>query len=86
MSKVVLYTKNYCPYCKRALELLKSKGVEYTNVDVTNDDKTFAAIEAKTGWDSVPQIFIDDEFIGGCDDMHALDRKGELDKKLGLKP
>ena len=85
MSKVVLYTKNYCPYCKRALALLKSKGVEVTNVDVTNDDRTFKAIEAKTGWDTVPQIFINDEFVGGCDDIHELDRKGELDKLLGLQ-
>lgn len=86
MSKVVLYTMNYCPYCKKALALLKSKGVEFTNVDVTNDDRVFSAVEAKTGWDTVPQIFINDVFIGGCDDIHELDRKGELDKMLGLKP
>ncbi len=85
MSKVVLYTKGYCPYCRRALALLESKGVEFTNIDVTNDVKTFSAISARTGWDSVPQIFINDEFVGGCDDIHALDRKGELDKLLGLK-
>ncbi len=84
MKKVVLYTKNYCPYCKKALALLTQKGVKFTNVDVTNDEKTFEPIKAKTGWDTVPQIFINDEFIGGCDDMHQLDRVGELNKKLGL--
>ncbi|WP_026477176.1 glutaredoxin 3 [Alkaliphilus transvaalensis] len=84
MKKVVLYTKGYCPYCRKAVALLTEKGVDFTNYDVTNDDETFSVVKAQTGWDTVPQIFIDDEFIGGCDDLHLLDQKGELDKKLGI--
>lgn len=84
MKKVVLYTKGYCPYCRKAVALLTEKGVDFTNYDVTNDDETFSVVKTQTGWDTVPQIFIDDEFIGGCDDLHLLDQKGELDKKLGI--
>lgn len=83
-KKVELYTTPYCPYCRRALKLLDDKGVTYTNCDVSNNRPLFESIMAQTGWDTVPQIFIDDQFIGGCDDLHALDRKGTLDGLLGL--
>jgi glutaredoxin 3 len=83
-KKVELYTTPYCPYCRRALKLLDDKGVTYTNHDVSNNRPLFESIMSQTGWDTVPQIFIDDQFIGGCDDMHALDRKGTLDGLLGL--
>lgn len=82
MKDIIIYTKNYCPYCKRAVTLLKNKGVKFKEVDVTYDQKTFKEIEMRTGWDTVPQIFIGDQFIGGCDDMHHLEKKGELDKLL----
>ncbi|ABR50404.1 glutaredoxin 3 [Alkaliphilus metalliredigens QYMF] len=84
MKKVVLYTKDFCPFCHRALDLLKSKEVEFTNVDVTHDLETFKTVIKRTGSDTVPQIFIDDEFIGGCDDLIALDQEDTLDSKLGL--
>lgn len=84
MKRIVIYTKNYCPFCKRAVALLSSKGVEFEEIDVTNDNGTFKTIISKTGWDTVPQVFIDNEFLGGCDDIHALDKKGLLDKKLNL--
>lgn len=83
-KKVDLYTTPYCPYCRRALKLLDDKGVTYTNYDVSNNRPLFEAVMSQTGWDTVPQIFIDDQFIGGCDDLHALDRKGTLDGLLGL--
>jgi len=84
MNNVTIYTKNYCPYCKKAVALLKSKGVNFNEIDVTYDEETFKEAQVKTGWDTVPQIFIGDQFIGGCDDIHQLDDKGELDKLLGI--
>lgn len=84
MKNIVIYTKNYCPYCKKAVALLSSKGVDFKEIDVTYDDETFSKVMKKTGWDTVPQVFVDEEFLGGCDDIHALDAKGLLDEKLGL--
>lgn len=84
MKRIVIYTKNFCPFCKRAVALLSSKGVQFEEIDVTFDDEVFETVVSKTGWNTVPQIFADDEFLGGCDDIHALDDKGLLDKKLGL--
>lgn len=81
-KKIVLYTTPYCPYCRRALKKLDEKGVTYENIDVSNDKATFNKIKTQTGWDTVPQIFIDDVFIGGCDDLHALDSAGKLDALL----
>lgn len=83
-KKVDLYTTPYCPYCRRALKLLDDKGITYTNYDVTNNRQLYESIMAQTGWDTVPQIFIDGEFIGGCDDLQALDAKGTLDGLLRL--
>lgn len=82
MKSVVIYTKNYCPYCKRAVKLLESKKVDFTEIDVTYYTEKFDEICKKTGWDTVPQIFIGDEFVGGCDDIHKLDDEGLLDEKL----
>lgn len=80
--KIVLYTTKTCPYCLKALRKLDEKGVFYEIVDVNENPAAFQAIMIKTGWDTVPQIFVDDRFIGGCDDLHALDRSGELDHIL----
>ena len=85
MAKVEIYVWNTCPYCARALALLKSKNVEFTKYDITGDDAARQKMIARTGGPkSVPQIFIDDKHIGGCDDIHALDDKGELDALLGI--
>lgn len=84
MKNIIIYTKNYCPYCKKAVSLLSSKGVPFKEIDITYDDLTFNKVMEKTGWDTVPQVFVDEEFLGGCDDIHALDRQGLLDEKLGL--
>lgn len=83
-KKVVLYTTATCPYCLRALRKLDEKGVTYENINVHANPEVFKAVMAITGWDTVPQIFIDESFIGGCDDLHALDREGKLDGLLGI--
>ncbi len=81
---VVLYTTAYCPYCHRALKKLDEKKVKYQNIDANKNKEAFNQIMAETGWDTVPQIFIDGKFIGGCDDLHALDANGKLDEMLGI--
>ena len=82
-KKVTVYSTEYCPYCTRAKMLLKSRGIAFEEVDLTHDPEKRNAVQEKTGWMSVPMIFIGDEFIGGSDDLHALDAKGELLKKVG---
>ena len=81
-AKVVMYTTTVCPYCIRAKMLLNKKGVPFEEVNVSGDDAKRAWLVETTGRRTVPQIFINDEPIGGFDDMHALARAGELDKKL----
>ena len=83
MAKIEIYTWSTCPFCKRGKSLLDSKGVEYTEYDITGDEEARSKMKERTGGPkSVPQIFIDNEHIGGCDDLHDLDGKGELDQKL----
>lgn len=84
MAEIVIYTKSYCPYCDKAKQLLKIKGVQFKEVDVENDPVLFTAMVEKAGGrKTVPQIFIDDVHIGGCDDMFALNDAGKLDPMLG---
>jgi glutaredoxin 3 len=83
MAKVEIYYWTTCPFCNRARALLDSKGVDYEGHDITGDDAARTKMVERTGGPkSVPQIFIDDKLIGGCDDLHALDAKGELDGLL----
>jgi len=85
MADVVIYTTMFCPYCHRAKALLKAKGVAFTEIDVMMDpDKWREMTERSGGGRTVPQIFIDGKAIGGCDDLHELDRKGRLDPLLGI--
>ena len=85
MATVEIYTTPYCPYCQRAKALLQQKGVAYHETDVSAGGALRQAMTARAGGRStVPQIFIDDRLIGGCDDMLALDRQGGLDPLLGL--
>ncbi|PZD75493.1 putative glutaredoxin [Acaryochloris thomasi RCC1774] len=82
-AKVEIYTWMMCPYCIRAKHLLKRKGVEFTEYKIDGDNAARAAMsERANGGRSVPQIFIDDQHIGGCDEMHALDANGKLDPLL----
>jgi glutaredoxin 3 len=83
MAKVEMYSTMWCPYCSRARTLLAKKGVEFTDVDV-DVERRDEMVRRAGGRTSVPQIFIDGEHIGGCDDMVALDRAGKLDAKLGI--
>lgn len=83
MSKIELYTKDYCPYCKQAKALLRRKGVEFTEYDIQTDPALVAEmIQRSKGGRTVPQIFIGDTHIGGAMDMFELDRQGGLDPLL----
>ncbi len=84
MNQVVIYTMAGCPYCIRAKGLFKELGVEYEEIDIYRQPEEYRQIQSQTHWDTVPQIFINKKFIGGCDDMMALHRQGELVKLLGL--
>lgn len=83
--KVEIYTKWGCPYCVRAKALLDGKGVAYAEYDITLGGPKKAELAARVpGARTVPQILIDGAAIGGCDELHALDRDGRLDPLLGL--
>lgn len=83
-AKVELYTWATCPFCTRAKALLDSKGASYTDHDITGDEVARTAMAAKSnGRRTVPQIFINDQWIGGCDDLYMLDAEGRLDQMLG---
>jgi glutaredoxin 3 len=84
VPEVEIYTTPICPYCIRAKALLDKKGVVYKEVNVmTNPDKR-KEMQQRSGGHTVPQIFIDGEAIGGCDDLYALEFDGELNEMLGL--
>ncbi len=83
MPDIEIYFKSWCPYSRRALALLQSKGVDYNAIDLTNDAYELEQeMRDRAGRTSVPQIFIDGQHIGGYDDIAALDAVGELDPLL----
>jgi glutaredoxin 3 len=83
MPDVTIYTTSLCPYCSMAKGLLKRKNVVFTEIDVSSDNAKRAAMrERANGRNSVPQIFIGATHVGGCDDIHALDKQGKLDVLL----
>ena len=82
MSEVTIYTKPYCPYCVRALDLLEKKGVAFTEIEAAFDPEKRQEMMQRSGRATFPQIFVGDRHIGGCDDMMALDREGKLDPLL----
>jgi glutaredoxin 3 len=83
MPAITIYTKSWCPYCSAAKDLLKGKGASFTEIDI---EKTPQArqemLQKANGRSSVPQIFIGEHHVGGCDDLYALDDKGGLDPLL----
>ena len=84
-AKVEIYTKWGCPYCVAAKALLDSKGVSYEEYDITMGGPKHAEMQARVpGAMTVPQILINNQAVGGCDDIHALDRAGKLDPLLGV--
>ncbi len=83
MAKVEVYTTTFCPFCVRAKSLLKSKGVPFVEIDVTDDaELRQKMVEMSGGRRTVPEIFIDGKIIGGFDELKALNDKGELDPLL----
>ncbi len=82
MAQVQIYTKTYCPYCDRAKSLLKSKGAAYEEIKVDDQPDLYTELKKKTGMMTVPQIFINNELIGGYSELSALDQKGGLDPLL----
>lgn len=80
--RVVVYTTDYCPYCVRAVHLLKSKRVPFEQVDVTGDTEKRRWLANVTGRHTVPQVFINETPVGGSDDLMDLNASGELDRLL----
>ncbi len=85
MKRVEVYTKSYCPYCQRAKELLRIKGAEFVEHDVTADPLKEREMRERSGRETVPEIFIEGRLIGGCSELFELDERGELDPLLGLR-
>lgn len=82
MANVIIYSTSYCPFCLRAKQLLNSKGVQYQVIQINEEPEKRAEMIKKSGRTSVPQIFIDNQHIGGCDDLYALESQGRLDQLL----
>jgi len=79
MRNVTIYTKLGCPYCSSAKQLLRQKGVAYTEIDITGDARARSVMIERSGRHTVPQIFAGDRHLGGCDDLYDLEQAGELD-------
>ena len=87
MAEIIVYSSALCPFCHRAKQLLKQKGVTWHEIDVMMKPERKKEMMARANGDhKVPQIFIDGEHIGGCDELYALDRAGGLDPKLQDTP
>lgn len=84
MARVEMYSIEYCPFCNAAKALLKNKGIDYVNHDLSDlpDRELRAKITELSGRTTVPQIWIDGQHIGGCTDLESLDRSGKLDQML----
>ena len=81
-AQVQMYVTSWCPYCERARQLLKRKGVDFEEIDVEARPEARAEMTARSGRYTVPQIFIGDKHVGGSDDLYALDAAGGLDPLL----
>lgn len=82
MAKVVMYATSWCPYCERARALLTRKGVSVEEIDIDAAPARREEMTTRSGRRTVPQIFIGEVHVGGCDDMYALDARGGLDPLL----
>lgn len=82
MKEVLIYTKEICPYCVRAKSLLQRKGVSFKEIKITDEATKEEMMQKSGGRMTVPQIFIGEKHIGGCDDLYALDSAGKLDEAL----
>lgn len=79
---VKIYLTTFCPYCVAAKRLLSAKGIAFEEINLTGQHEELAALKERTGLRTVPQIFINDQLIGGFSELSELDQKGELDKLL----
>ncbi len=79
---ITVYVTGWCPYCQRAKQLLTQKGVAFNEVDVDGDPRHRQEMMTRSGRRTVPQIFIGETHVGGCDDLFALDGSGELDRLI----
>jgi glutaredoxin 3 len=82
--EVLMYVTGWCPYCMRARSLLEGKGVTIVEIDVEAVPGARAEMRARSGRGTVPQVFIGDQYVGDCDELHALDAAGRLDAMLKL--
>jgi len=82
MAKVLMYSTAHCPFCVRSRELLRRKGIDFTEIRIDELPELRDEMIAKSGQNTVPQIFINDQPIGGFDDLYALERQGKLDQML----
>jgi glutaredoxin 3 len=81
--RVVMYATGWCPYCERARGLLARKNVAFEEIDIEADAEKRTEMLARSGRRTVPQIFVGEHHVGGCDDLHALEAAGGLDPLLG---
>ena len=85
MKKIDIYTSSLCPYCHRAKELLRAKGITFNEFNIDGNSKLSAeVVERSGGMRTVPQIFVENHHVGGYDDLKFLEQKGELDLLLGI--
>lgn len=82
MNQVTIYCTKTCPFCTMAKKLFDNKGVTYESIDIGNDREKWAQLEAKTGRNTVPQVYIGEQHIGGYDELSAADKRGKLDPLL----
>jgi glutaredoxin 3 len=82
MADVVVYTRPFCGFCARALQLLSEKGVPFTEIEAGMDPARRREMMERSGRNTFPQIFVDGAHVGGCDDLMALERAGKLDTLL----
>ena len=85
IKTIEIYTKATCPFCRQAKNLLMAKNVSYKEIDIVgNSQKRTKMVQRSGGKTSVPQIFVEGELIGGCEELYALEEKGKLDQVLGI--
>lgn len=82
MADVIIYTRDGCPYCVRAKSLLDSKGAGYRELNASKDPAIRQEMIERSGRNTFPQVFVNGQHLGGCDDIHALDARGKLDPLL----
>lgn len=83
MAKIVMYSKDPCPYCVAAKRFMQNRGIDFEEIDLTGQNEQMDQIKEKTGWQTFPIILINDKLIGGFTDLKALEQSGELEKLLG---